>query len=213
MEYYTYIHTRKDNNKVFYVGKGKGKRAFTKEYRNKHWHNVVNKAGYTVDICAYWETEKEALEHEKFLIQCFKSLTTLVNKTDGGDGISGYRHSEESKKRMSEIRKGKSAYWNIGRTPPEATRLKMSKAQTGKKHTEATKKKMSVAQSKENNAMWGKKNLGRARAVKCIDTGEVFYSATEAALKTNSSRSAITSVCLGLRKTTNNLRWCYNDLT
>jgi hypothetical protein len=85
----------------------------------------------------------------------------------------------------------------------------MSKAQTGRKHTDETKKKMSVSQAKEKNAMWGKKNLSKAKAVKCIDTGEVFYSASAAALKTNSSRPKITEVCLGRRKTTNNLRWCY----
>jgi group I intron endonuclease len=210
MKYYTYIHTRKDNNKVFYVGKGKGKRAFSKENRNKHWHHVVNKAGYSVDVCAYWETENEALEHEKFLIACFKELSALVNLTDGGEGISGYSHTDKAKQLMSEARKGKSAYWNIGRTPTEEARLKMSGSQKGRKHTEETKKKMSASQSKEKNAMWGKKNLGKARAVRCIDTGEVFYSATEAALQKNMSRSKITAVCLGTRKTTNNLRWCFD---
>jgi group I intron endonuclease len=210
MKYYTYIHTRKDNNKVFYVGKGKGKRAFSKENRNKHWHHVVNKAGYSVDVCAYWETENEALEHEKFLIACFKELSTLVNMTDGGEGISGYSHTDKAKQLMSEARKGKSSYWNIGRTPTEEARLKMSESQKGRKHTEETKKKMSASQSKEKNSMWGKKNLGKARAVRCIDTGEVFYSATEAALQKNMSRSKITAVCLGTRKTTNNLRWCFD---
>jgi len=207
MEYYTYIHTRKDNNTVFYVGKGKGKRAFDRSGRNKHWYNVVNKAGYKTDICAYWPTEEQALEHEKFLIACFKELSTLVNKTAGGDGISGYRHTEEARKTMSLKRQGKSAYWNVGRTPSEETRLLMSQRQKGRKHTEETKAKMSAAQSKEKNAMWGKQNLGKAKPVRCIDTGEVFYSASEAALKTNSSRCKITSVCLGTRKTTNNLRW------
>ena len=46
-----YKHTRLDTNEIFYIGIGKTeKRAFSTYSRNKHWHNIVNKAGYTVEI-------------------------------------------------------------------------------------------------------------------------------------------------------------------
>lgn len=49
-EYYVYLHRRATDNKVFYVGKGKGKRAFDNSSRNDYWQNTVNKHGLTVEI-------------------------------------------------------------------------------------------------------------------------------------------------------------------
>jgi len=89
MKYYTYLHRRNDTNEVFYVGKGQGKRAW-KGRRNKWWHCIADTRGFTVEICAHWPTEREAFEHEIFLIECFKSLDyKLVNQTKGGEGTAG----------------------------------------------------------------------------------------------------------------------------
>lgn len=41
-KYYLYRHIRLDTGNVFYVGIGTGRRAWKKENRNKHWHNIVN---------------------------------------------------------------------------------------------------------------------------------------------------------------------------
>jgi len=49
---YIYLHRRNDTGEVFYVGKGTGKRATETHSRNSHWHNVVNKAGFTAEIIA-----------------------------------------------------------------------------------------------------------------------------------------------------------------
>lgn len=86
MKHYTYFHTRNDTGMVFYVGKGQNNRAHDLG-RNPHWNHVASKCGHTVHIAAKWETEKEAFEHEKFLILCFKGLGhKLTNMTEGGDG-------------------------------------------------------------------------------------------------------------------------------
>ena len=46
-----YQHIRLDTNTIFYIGIGKNlKRPYSKNYRNNYWHNVVNKAGYKVEI-------------------------------------------------------------------------------------------------------------------------------------------------------------------
>jgi hypothetical protein len=46
-----YQHRRKDTNEIFYIGRGKtNKRAFSKANRNNHWHNIINKFGYIVEI-------------------------------------------------------------------------------------------------------------------------------------------------------------------
>lgn len=105
--FYTYFHTRNDTNAVFYVGKGCGKRAYEKRH-TLHWKNTVAKHGYQVHIASVWEAESDALDHEKFLIRCFRDLSTgLVNKTDGGEGSSGYRHTQEALDKMSAFFKGK----------------------------------------------------------------------------------------------------------
>ena len=52
--------------------------------------------------------ESAALEMEKGLIKVFRTCGfDLANYTDGGDGVSGLRHSEETRKAMSAKRLGK----------------------------------------------------------------------------------------------------------
>ena len=45
-EYYIYFHINKTTGKVFYVGKGKDRRAWRKEGRSYYWNNIVNKYEY-----------------------------------------------------------------------------------------------------------------------------------------------------------------------
>lgn len=105
--FYTYSHTRNDTGAVFYVGKGKDRRAYSKSDRNKHWQNIVAKHGHTVHIASRWSTETEAFEHEKFLIACFKDMgAALCNITDGGEGSSGHVMSVEHKANLSKLYKG-----------------------------------------------------------------------------------------------------------
>ncbi len=123
-EAYVYIHTRLDNNEVFYVGIGRlkdYKRAYqTKKSRNPFWHNIVKKTKYEVSIVAdnlQWE---EACRLEILLIKKYgrKDLHTgtLVNLTDGGDGNKGM--SKEQKDKISNSLKG--------RVQTDETKLKRS---------------------------------------------------------------------------------------
>ena len=108
MSFYTYMHTRNDTNETFYIGKGHGKRAFWKHGRNHYWTNIVKKHGYTVHVLAQWEKEADAFEHEKFLISCFRKINKdLVNRTDGGDGPTGQKFSNEQRQKMRVIWKEK----------------------------------------------------------------------------------------------------------
>ena len=101
--FYTYIHRRADTGQVFYVGKGQNNRAYSKGQRNRWWHFVTEKHGYTVEVCADWTTEEQAIDHEILLISCFKDMNhPLVNQTLGGDGISGYHHTDATKKLIAE---------------------------------------------------------------------------------------------------------------
>jgi endogenous inhibitor of DNA gyrase (YacG/DUF329 family) len=60
----------------------------------------------------------------------------------------GKHHSEESKKKMSDVKKGKH--------PSEETRKKLSDAQKGKHHSEETNKKISDANKGKNNPNYRK---------------------------------------------------------
>ena len=101
-KFYTYVHVRNDTSEIFYVGKGTAKRAYSRYERNNLWHKIVKKHGYTVQIVSCWETEQEAFEHEKNLIKSYReSGVNLANFTDGGDGVSGYRHTKEAREKAA----------------------------------------------------------------------------------------------------------------
>jgi len=127
--YYTYAHYTPNKN-LFYIGKGNGRRAYIFHKRNNHWNNVVKKHGKPeVQILAHWNTEAEAFDHEKLLISCFKDMGhTLCNMSEGGEGASGPKHSEEFKQRIRELHTGST--WNLGR--PTSAKQKQVASQLGK---------------------------------------------------------------------------------
>lgn len=101
----TYAHLKPDGT-LFYIGKGSQKRSYAKDNRNQHWVNIVKKHGFQVETLAKWSNESDALLHEQFLIACFKDMGyKLANITDGGEGISGHKHSAEAKAKMSAFQK------------------------------------------------------------------------------------------------------------
>jgi hypothetical protein len=108
--FYVYEHIRRDTGAVFYIGKGRGGRHCSKRDRNQYWHNVVNKAGgFDSRVVIEDQSEELILLAEIEKISQLRMLgVTLVNLTDGGEGITGLKHSEESKLAMSQKLKGKS---------------------------------------------------------------------------------------------------------
>jgi len=174
-----YQHRRNDTNEIFYVGIGRDKkRPYEKRKgRNKYWRNIVNKHGYTVEILhedLSFDECKE-IERELILIHGRKDLGTgtLCNLTDGGDGVVGYIHSDETRRNMSELRIGKThsdetrrnmselytgeKHPFFGKTHSDETRRKIGEALKGKKHSEETKRKISESKTGEKNPMFGKK--------------------------------------------------------
>ncbi len=125
-----YLHINPVKQEIFYVGIGTEARSIDTRHRNRHWHHVVNKYGYTVVIIERGLTREQAIEREKYYIKLFGrndlDLGTLVNMTDGGDGsvnvifteearakIRAARakqiikpHTEENKRRWSLLRRG-----------------------------------------------------------------------------------------------------------
>lgn len=124
-EYYVYKHINKSTNEVFYVGKGKGNRAWSSDSRNKFWHNIVNKHGYYIEIIEDGLTESAAFSLEIETIKFYKlKKLCKANLTDGGEGLSGFSHSDETKLKLSKY-KGQ-LHHGLGKSRSDSDRLKMS---------------------------------------------------------------------------------------
>jgi hypothetical protein len=165
-----YRHIRKDINVPFYIGIGKNvSRAYSITHRNKHWTSIVSKTEYEVEILFDDIDYGFAKEKEIEFIDIYKRKEdggTLCNITNGGDGVLGLMHNDESRKKMGEPNKGKTisewhrkriSEFHTGKKTSEETKRKMSKSQIGKsigrKASEETKQKM------KNSAKKGKENL------------------------------------------------------
>ncbi len=94
--FYTYAYLREDGS-PYYIGKGRGRRAY-----QQHKVNIPPKE--RILFLKKNITEEDAIKHEKYMIFIFgrKDLGTgiLRNLTDGGEGMSGYKHSEKFIRRM-----------------------------------------------------------------------------------------------------------------
>jgi hypothetical protein len=114
--YYVYFHRRNDTNAVFYVGKGKDRRAWSKGSRNKHWKHITEKHGYTVELVEEGLTEKQSFEREMFYVDSL-GFENLVNLTVGGNTTTGYSHTDETRallKQQCISRKESNPEWYAG---------------------------------------------------------------------------------------------------
>lgn len=99
-DFYVYLHRYATGPKVgeiFYVGKGRGKRAASQCGRNPHWKNIVNKYGFTYEFAKTCLTEDVAFAYEQEIIDAI-GLNNLANLYTGGSG--GRAPSETSRERM-----------------------------------------------------------------------------------------------------------------
>jgi hypothetical protein len=169
MEYYTYAYLREDGT-PYYIGKGKDGRVF-KNHMRQNKIDLKPKDKSRIIFLKQNLTEEQAIKHEIYMIAVFgrKDLGTgiLRNMTNGGDGISGYCHTEETKKRISKSGEENPFY---GKKHSPETLEKMREASKNRKrrpHSEETKRKMRESAQKywnecgrditgENNHFYGK---------------------------------------------------------
>lgn len=107
-------------------------------------------------ISVIWETTEQGWqEDEKFCIaQALSEGANLTNHTKGGDGILGYNHSEETKRKISEYNK------SIGRLPPNWKGRKQSPEHISKR-VEARKSNGTYGHSQETKDLISRKNTGK----------------------------------------------------
>lgn len=106
--WYIYRHL-KPCGEVFYIGIGQTdgfKRAKSRHNRNRHWKNTVNKYGFETEILKSKLSKNEAAELEILLVAWYGRNDlgegNLVNLTNGGEGVSGLKQTQESRDKRSE---------------------------------------------------------------------------------------------------------------
>lgn len=236
--YFVYKHIRLDTNETFYIGKGKGGRAFSTNNRNKYWHNIVNLSGYTVEIIKDNLLHEDAIKIEIELIKLYGrkdlGLGTLVNMTDGGEGKGAHIKTEKERNDISERMKNKK-YWK-GRRHSEVTKKVMSEKAKGRIMSEETRKKISIARTgskrsqefRENRSRINKertlsdlskekmKELCRKMSIKIsrkvIDvlTGEIYDSVKAASKAVNMNYSTLSCQLKGRSKSKTTLKYLDN---
>ncbi len=137
-----YAHINKHNNKV-YVGITSrnvnvrwGKNGYNYNQQHYFW-NAIQKYGWDEfehEIIAEHLTEQEAKNFERVLIEKLKSNSREYgyNLTRGGDGVLGYKHTEETKNLLKELNKKRDLsnfiYSTLGVPLTEEHKRKISEA-------------------------------------------------------------------------------------
>jgi hypothetical protein len=132
--YYVYKHINPVDGSVFYIGKGKGKRAFSKTGRNAQWREVVNKCGFIVQLEKEGLYNDEANNLELKLISEYglSKLTNITKGGIGGDTISNHPNRQQIVEKIGYHSRGdKNPNWQ------------------GKYHNEEYFRKQSISNSKK----------------------------------------------------------------
>ena len=176
---------------------------------NIHLQRAMAKYGrqnFEFIILEYIEPIKEKLDSaEQRYLDFYKDRwDRLYNISPTAGSTTGCKLSEETRKKLSEVRKNMS----------DETKMKMSQSHKGKILSEEHRKKISDRSKGRVQSEETRKKLSEVKSKKVnkIDklTGEIlvtFNSGTEAAKNVNGSNGNISKVCLGEKKSAYGYKW------
>jgi len=82
-DFYVYLHKNNSDGKVFYVGKGTDKRAWSKN-REKYWRKHVDSVGgFSVEIIESGLSELEALKREDYFMEKYSEIVINHQRPTG----------------------------------------------------------------------------------------------------------------------------------
>lgn len=166
----------------------------------------------------------EACNKEKYYINLYKSSDSNYgyNVTYGGEGVVGYKMSEEQKQHLSTIRLG-TKLSKESREKMSLNRIGKLNSFYGKYHSEIAKHKMSISKKgkslseehkrkiSENSYYKGKYGSEHNRSISCIcvETNQIFGSIREAEREMNIDKNTIIKCCKGKAYTAGGYHWKY----
>lgn len=241
--YYIYGHTRLDKNVMFYIGKSTKnlnfgtfkkihKRAFSKakRARNNFWFKVINKTQYRVEILFESASEEEVFAKERELIKLYGRVDlgtgTLVNFTDGGEGLSNLVRKVQYKRgKDNKVSKPVYAYFKNGVFYKKfdchsdaAKELKLSRPDIRKVLIGQTQYCMGFVFKNEYQGEKIKveiKPSGRLRKINCYDLNmnfvQSFPSVTEAARFVGADPTNICKACKSIKAVCRGYKFQYDD--
>ena len=192
-EYTVYVHKNLKNEK-YYVGstsmnpKERWKSGFGYRNNSQMWNDIQNSdwnTDWVHGILGKFENKKDALNYEAFLIAMLDSVRNGYNTS--AYSSHSCKHSEETKKKMSESRTGEKAYWY------------------GKHHSGETKNKISAS-------LTGNHNKPQKSVLQFSKNGKFiaeYPSAREAERNTGCYHGDICRCCKGKYKTCGGYIWRY----
>ena len=198
-KFYVYEHIRPDTGQVFYVGKGHSRRAWDWHRGRNRWHKAIVKklreSGIDVEVRIFFNCllEKTAFKMERIRISYWKSVgVNLCNLSEGGEGPSGLKHTDEWKADTSEklkafyaspeARAKKSEIAKKALADPDvrarlSTSIKkawenpelkkqQSERSKGRRHTEESKKKISDAHTGRSPSEDSRKRMSAGQSAR-----------------------------------------------
>lgn len=234
MNYCVYKHTF-PNGKIYI-----GITSMKPEYRWKKngngyrqqplMYNAIQKFGWNNvrhEIIYYDLSKEDAEQIEINLILKYQSnnIKFGYNIASGG---SAFAHSEETKRKIAAANSGEKNYL-YGKHLSDETKRKLSESHKGVKkpprseehrrnlskskmgHFVSDKTKKKISDSNKGKRCPEEKKIKLGHAVRCIETGKIYYSSKYAENETKINRINILRVCKDERKTAGGYHWEFVD--
>lgn len=182
-------------------------------YNDMRKYGIENFEWEVLEVCT---TEKELDLKEKYWIEKLGTFyPNGYNLTKGGKGQCGFKHSEQSKLKIS-----KNSYWlgkegiNKNKKFSDEHRRRLSEAHKGKPtkivYDERIRTILKEQKLGSKNPMYGKAAPNRKKVIN-LDTLEIFDCFFDIQRQTNIKWTNVSKVCKGQRKTAGGFRWMYYD--